>query len=188
MAVVAVMNRSHACIVAVWFLCVLLSYIFFIPPLRPPHTSHSEALDHASPLVDAVVLVAMSAMAEDPMVDFALASVRKVGNWKGPLYVLTDRPGCFADAAKMYDATPVEVKTLPSLMHIKALKPALFRYLPASVRGPLYLDVDIVVTRDLRDFFTDLKDAAVRHLRLVKGSSSGDEPISGVRVGGVNAT
>jgi len=187
------MNRSHACIVGVWFLCVLLSYIFFIPPLRPSHTSHHEALERASPLVDAVVVVAMATMAEDPMVDFALASVRKVGNWRGPLYVLTDRPGCFADAVKTYDATPIEVQKLPSLAHIKALKPALFRHLPASVRGPLYLDVDVVVTRDLRDFFADVKDAAARHLRLVKGSSSvssGGGGVVGTVPGGVadNAT
>ena len=164
-------NRGHLTILAVWFLSVLVSYIFFIPPttrlsmMLPSGmaTIYTEALDRA-PLVDAIALVAMSKMAEDPMVDFALASIRKVGNWKGDIYVLTDRPSCFVDAAKTYDVKLIPMESIASLMEIKALKPTLLHYLPDSVQGVLYMDVDIVVTRDLSEFFTDLKDAATRQL------------------------
>ena len=173
-------NRGHLTILAVWFLSVLVSYIFFIPPTTRLSTMlpsgmatiYTEALDRA-PLVDAIALVAMSKMAEDPMVDFALASIRKVGNWKGDIYLLSDRPTCFVDAAKTYDVKLISMEPMASLMEIKALKPTLLHYLPDSVHGVLYLDVDIVVTRDLSEFFTDLKDAATRQLwRSVNSDSS----------------
>ena len=164
-------NRGHLTILAVWFLSVLVSYIFFIPPTTRLSTMlpsglatiYTEALDRA-PLVDAIALVAMSKMAEDPMVDFALASIRKVGNWKGDIYLLTDRSTCFVDAAKTYDIKIISMEPIASLMEIKALKPTLLHYLPDIVQGVLYMDVDIVVTRDLTEFFTDLKDAATRQL------------------------
>lgn len=138
-------------VVLLWSIAVLICYSFFsqpdvVPTVHIPHTK----------MVDAVVFIAMGLMSNDPMVDFSIGSVRKLGRWKGPIYVITDHPDCFAEAVLEYSVSTVQVPPANSILEIKALKPQLMHLLPVTVRGALYLDVDILVTRDLSSFFRDL--------------------------------
>ena len=134
-------------------------------------------------LNDAVVYIAMgSIMASDPLIDYSIASVRKIGKWKGDIFILTDNPSCFTDSVKEYNLKVVKVQPQPSLIHIKALKTKIWSYLPTSVEGVLYLDVDIVVTRNFESFLLELSQistsassaSSTKHSLIKKeGSSSG---------------
>eukprot|EP00597_Dinobryon_sp_UTEXLB2267_P007332 CAMPEP_0170088938 /NCGR_PEP_ID=MMETSP0019_2-20121128/23112_1 /TAXON_ID=98059 /ORGANISM="Dinobryon sp., Strain UTEXLB2267" /LENGTH=298 /DNA_ID=CAMNT_0010307481 /DNA_START=162 /DNA_END=1054 /DNA_ORIENTATION=+ len=127
----------------------------------------------SSRLVDAIVFIAMGAMAADPMVDFSIASVRKLGKWKGEIYVVTDSPNCFSPSSSAEGDLRVTVISVPpakNIIEIKALKPIILEYLPEHVAGVLYMDVDILVTRPLQLFLGDLQHAAAlmwrRHREL----------------------
>ncbi|KAJ1423391.1 hypothetical protein B484DRAFT_451891 [Ochromonadaceae sp. CCMP2298] len=109
----------------------------------------------ASHVVDAIVFIAMGKMAADPMVDYAVASARMIGKWQGDIFIITDRPECFAEA-KEYEIKTIQVPVAQSLMEIKALKTQLMSLLPEATKGALYLDVDILVTKNLTPFLRDL--------------------------------
>jgi hypothetical protein len=136
------MNKGRIAVVVSFCLVLLASYTIFIPQTRSLPYEYSSTPQER--LVDAIVLIAMGKMAEDSMVDFSISSIRKMGNWKGDMYLLTDRTACFTDAASNYDLKLVELPTLSTLIEIKALKPKLLQYLPEGVKGALYLDVDII--------------------------------------------
>ena len=136
------MNKGRIAVVVSFCLVLLASYTIFIPQTQ--HLLYEYSSTTQEPLVDAIVLIAMGKMAEDSMVDFSISSIRKMGNWKGDIYLLTDRKTCFVDAANNYDLILVEMPTLTTLIEIKALKPKLLQYLPDGVKGALYLDVDII--------------------------------------------
>ena len=159
-------NQSHLIIVFVWVAIVLIYYQFILPSKK--NSQSSAVYDSAYGLVDdsipfdAIVLIAMSKMAEDPMIDFGLASIRKVGKWNGDIYILTDRKGCFSDVYNLYDVQVIEIQPVNNIMNIKVLKTQLFKYLPLNVQGVLYLDVDIIVTRDLSSFIYDLQSEFTR--------------------------
>ena len=136
------MNYGRLAAIATWTVVLLISYTAFIPATRLL-PSHSESIEQEH-LVDAIVLVAMGVMAEDSMIDFSISSIRKVGNWRGEIYVLTDRKSCFSKAANDLDLRLIEMEPLDSIIKIKALKPKLMTYLPRTVKGALYLDVDII--------------------------------------------
>ena len=136
------MNYGRVAAIATWTVVLLISYTAFIPSTRLL-PSQSESPDEER-LVDAIVLVAMGEMAADSMIDFSISSIRKVGNWRGEIYILTDRKSCFSRTALDFDLQLIEMEPLDSIIKIKALKPKLMKYLPEIVRGALYLDVDII--------------------------------------------
>jgi hypothetical protein len=136
------MNYGRLAAIAIWTVVLLISYTAFIPATRLL-PSHSESIEQEH-LVDAIVLVAMGVMAEDSMIDFSISSIRKIGNWRGEIYVLTDRKSCFSKSANDFDLRLIEMEPLDSIIKIKALKPKLMTYLPRTVKGALYLDVDII--------------------------------------------
>lgn len=121
---------------------LIFSYIFLIPQTLT--ISPDYGLSPKKRLVDAIVLIAMGKMAEDSMIDFSICSIRKIGNWRGDIYLLTDRVDRFADAKAIHDLKIVEMKPLNTIIEIKALKPKLLQYLPKIIVGALYLDVDIL--------------------------------------------
>jgi len=140
-------------VVLVWLALVAICYNLF--SVHDPDTAQIMYIP-PSHLVDAVVFVAMGAMASDPMVDYSIASVRKLGKWNGEIYVVTDIPTCFADAIQEYDIKTIQVPSAKSIIEIKSLKPRLLTLMPAHVAGVLYIDVDILVTKNLAMFFRDL--------------------------------
>jgi len=146
-----------------WSFLLFLCYVFLLEPKALVHQSYAEGLQEEGAIthefvtaVDALVYVAMGAMAKDHMVDYSISSVRKIGGWTGPVYLVTDSPSCFDEAVAKHGVKLIVVAPLASIIEIKALKPKLLGLLPKSVQGLLYLDVDIVVTHNLDSFIKDL--------------------------------
>lgn len=140
-------------IILIWLALVAICYNLF--SVHDPDTAQIMYIP-PSHLVDAVVFVAMGPMASDPMVDYSIASVRKLGKWTGDIYVITDSPSCFADAVHDYEVKTIEVPSAKSIIEIKSLKPKLLNIVPPTVNGVLYIDVDILVTKNMVSFFRDL--------------------------------
>lgn len=141
-------------------------------------------------VVDAIVFISMGrTMSSNPMTDYTIASARLLGRWSGDIFVLTDCPDCFSDAEKQYGAKIVNVPTAKSLMHIKALKANMFTHLPSSVNGVLYLDVDIVVMKNLESFLRDIAKLVAKRV-LARGVlhplSNGKDTRDGSDVSGDN--
>ena len=105
-------NKLPVRVIFVWLAVVAICY-----NLLSVHDQDDTQIMHIPPshLVDATVFVAMGAMASDPMVDYSIASVRKLGKWEGDIYVVTDQPLCFVDAVHEYDIHTIEVAP-PSLL------------------------------------------------------------------------
>ncbi len=118
----------------------------------------------ASSVVDAFVYISMGTMAKEQLTEYSIASLRKVGGWKGPVYVLTDRPSCFATAVSSFDIKTAVVPTEISkdIMKIKNLKATLFEYLPPGVDSVVYLDVDIMLQRPVSHFLMDIGSSLAR--------------------------
>jgi hypothetical protein len=138
-------------VLSVWVLVILLMYIFSVPELNTGTKSRT-----AGESVGAVVLIAMGALAEDAIVDSAIASIRVLGAWKGDIYLITDRKECFSEIVSKHTVVIRDVPPVDSLIKIKAMKTHLFEYMPSNVSSCLYLDVDILVTRSLDLFLGDL--------------------------------
>jgi hypothetical protein len=146
--------KNNLSVLFAWGIAVILSYTFLIPPVRldgslldgPPSFSmeaHNLGADQQFSLIEAIVLIAMSKMAEDPMIDYSIATIRKLGNWKGDIFVLTDRKACFTDAARNYDVKFIEIPSISSLIRIKALKPKLMTFLPKHINRCLQHTYDV---------------------------------------------
>ena len=122
---------------------------------EPPVQTREISPDWKPSTLNAIVLIGAGEMASDRMIDYSIASVRLYGGWKGKIYLLTDRPGCFVDTKKTYAIDIITVPEMKTIIDIKSLKAKLMTYLPDSVTGAIYLDVDIVVTKDIRPFLYD---------------------------------
>jgi hypothetical protein len=149
------LRSNNALLLVFWLLAVVGIYFIYSSPSSEEMATRTIAPSWRPTYVDAVVMIAASSMAADKMVDMSIASVRRYGNWRGPIYVLTDRPDCFDASAKEFGVTVVSIPEMLNILEIKALKMSLFEYLPEDLKGVLYVDVDIVVTRDLDDFLFD---------------------------------
>lgn len=166
----SVFSRLPVRVLLVWLALVAICYNLF-----SVHDPDSAQIMYIPPshLVDAIVFVAMGAMASDPMVDYSIASVRKLGKWKGEIYVVTDMPSCFADAVVDYEIQTIEVPPANSIIEIKSLKPRLMSLMPERVSGVLYIDVDILVTKNLASFFRDLGTMVyTRQLEINRANAS----------------
>lgn len=148
----SIFNKIPWKVILVWVVVVIACYNLLWEPADESllvHIPHNH-------LVDAVVFIAMGAMVDDPMVDYSISSVRKLGKWKGDIYVVTDVPNCFSEAIRELQIQTIVVPKANSIIEIKTLKPKLMSLMPAHVNGLLYIDVDILVTKDLASFFRDL--------------------------------
>ena len=148
-----VFSKLPVRVILVWLALVAICYNLF--SVHDPDTDQIMYIP-PSHLVDAVVFIAMGPMAADPMVDYSIASVRKLGKWEGEIYVITDTPACFADAVKDYEIKTIEIPQAKSIIEVKSLKPRLMSIVPAHVSGVLYIDVDILITKNFASFFRDL--------------------------------
>ena len=125
---------------------------------EPIHPAREIAHDWNPSILNAIVLIGASKMASDKIIDYSIASIREYGNWKGSIFLLTDRPSCFDDVKTKHAVDVVNIPEQKSILEIKALKANLMKYLPESITGVLYIDVDIVVTKDLRPFLFDTEN------------------------------
>lgn len=138
-------------VLSVWVVIILLMYIFSVPELDNGGKSRV-----SGEYTNALVLIAMGKLAEDSIVDSAIASIRVLGGWKGDIYLITDRKECFQEILSQHQVLIREAPSVDSIIKIKAMKTRLFDYLPPNVTNCLYLDVDILVTRSLDLFLGDL--------------------------------
>lgn len=140
--------------IIIWVICILLIYLLFIRNTNMTDLIPENA--EVNNIVDAVVYVSMGKMAYNNLVDFSIASVRKIGKWDKNIYVLTDIPICFENAKLKYNVIPIYVPKLNSIMEIKSLKTTVFEHLPLNIHNILYLDIDILVAKPLKGFLRDL--------------------------------
>lgn len=156
---------------AVTFLC--LYYIFSKrSELESYHDVDNNSIPHL--VIDAIVYVAMGKIAGDITLDYSLLSLRKLGNYQGDVYIITDSPQCFETLAQKDSLKIIEIPSIPSIIKIKSLKTHLLSYLPENKRTILYLDVDILVSKPLYSFIHDTNKVLQKHIKMKKKES---EPI-----------
>lgn len=179
----SVFSRLPVRVLLVWLALVAICYNLF-----SVHDPDSAQIMYIPPshLVDAIVFVAMGNMASDPMVDYSIASVRKLGKWKGEIFVVTDKPSCFADAVTDYEIQTIEVPPAKSIIEIKSLKPRLMSIVPERISGVLYIDVDILVTKNLASFFRDLGTMVyTRQMEINRANALKSKPTTAAATTGV---
>lgn len=141
-------------ILLIWILIILLMFIFSIPEVNNNNLGNNKQV--VGKYVNSIVLIAMGNLAEDSIVDSAIASIRVLGKWQGDIYLITDRSDCFDYITSKHKIIIKNVPSVDTLIQIKAMKTKLFEYLPLNVTNCLYMDVDILVTRSLDVFLNDL--------------------------------
>lgn len=150
-------------IIIIWIAVVGVGYYLLSPPSHPyaaySHTTQSALLSgHTKPYMpQAIVFIAMGKLSAMPTVEDAISSCRLIGHWTEHIYILTDRKACFDDIVKRSPLTEViYVPSKASIMEIKTMKAEIFTYLPQHIERVLYMDVDILLTRNIGFFLTDL--------------------------------
>lgn len=138
-------------IAVVWLLCILLIFTLSEPELLP-----NVVVPASRYKVISIVLIAMGSLAENSIIDSAVGSIRVLGKWEGHIHILSDRPECFNWVASKHNVIVTQVPTVDNIIQIKAMKTKLFSYLPQDISSVLYLDVDILVTRSLNLFLSDM--------------------------------
>lgn len=148
----ALFNQNQFRAIFAWICIFLLVHYLF---QREPGLSTNELTTLKSIGIDAVVFIAMGAVTVDPMIDLSVESVRSTGKYTGSIYIITDRPNCFVDIQKSFGVKIIQTEPRDSIIKIKAAKAEIFSFLPSDVNSVLYLDIDILVTRDLSNFIRD---------------------------------
>jgi hypothetical protein len=144
-------QKSHNRVIVIWLVLFFIIYIFLFQ-----NPTISLDVVPTQNTIDAIVFITMGKLSSNPLVDYSVASVRKLGKFHGPIYILTDSPQCFVDTSDSFNIDVIEIPALSSLMEIKALKTKLFSFLPQKVKSILYFDVDILVMKNLEGFIRDL--------------------------------
>lgn len=99
------------------------------------------------------------------MLRLSIESLRKVGQYKGEIYVITDMEQVLDTLERQYGATLIHFGGLGRLDAAKGhyfnavcdLKTKVFEFVPDTVATVLYLDSDIVVTTTLRPFLEEMQ-------------------------------
>ena len=129
--------------------------------------------------VDAIVYIAMGKMAAETTLDQSILSLRQLGKYRGPIFIITDSSSCFKDIIAsngivynndhnsyitrtntVIDSEKTFIKTIDipsetSIIKIKSLKTQILKLLPLEYKSIVYLDVDILVTKPLHSFIYD---------------------------------
>ena len=150
-------------------------------------TESSSSVDLLSSYkLDAVVYIAMGRMAADTTLDYSIVSLRQLGKYTGPIFIITDSPDCFQSLISMdlfptttassnkhtsynshhlnNDKTFIKTIVVPpevALTKIKALKTQILKLVPTEYKSIVYLDVDILVTKPLHSFIYDTIKAII---------------------------
>jgi hypothetical protein len=111
--------------------------------------------------IQSIVFIAMGKLAKESIVDGAIASLRTVGKWDGAIHILTDRDTCFQSSTRDHNAIVMHTNSVDTIVKIKSMKSRLFEYLPIDITSILYMDVDILVTKNLNFFLHDLHQQAL---------------------------
>lgn len=112
--------------------------------------------DEIFEMVDAFVFMSFGELSKGTLADYSIAALRKVGKWHGKVFLITDNPDCFSETAKKHTVHIVKAPQPKNIIEVKSTKMKLFTYLPNDIKNILYLDVDVIVSKSLNGFFTDL--------------------------------
>jgi hypothetical protein len=113
-------------IIFAWFISLMIVYNCLIIE-RPDmyydsnNSMGSNGIIVNTQIVDSIVLISMGAMAANSVVDYSIASIRKVGNWKGDIYVITDSPSCFHDTIQRYYIKTIPIEPIKDIIGIKGI-------------------------------------------------------------------
>ncbi len=159
-------------ILSLWILLVMVGYYFTLPSLS--NTSGISSLDYypysystQSALISdrtkdllpqAIVFIAMGELSREILVHDAISAVRLIGHWNEKIIILTDRPSCFHEYTSPINSNTITISVEPkaSIIAIKKMKAEIFQYLPKEIDKVLYMDVDILITRNIGFFLQDL--------------------------------
>jgi hypothetical protein len=166
----AIIHRLPLFVIAGWVVSVLLCNFLIV--IKPFSVRFEPSDEESFELVNAFVFLAFGELAKGNLADYSIATMRKVGKWRGKAFVITDIPDCFAETAKKYDVHVIKAPKLKDVIEIKSMKTKLFDYLPADVTSVLYLDADVLVTQSLRGFLRDLASQTPFEARGRTNSSS----------------
>lgn len=159
-------------ILFLWISLVMIGYYITLPSLS--NTSGVSSLDYypysyntqAALINDrmkelmpqAIVFIAMGELSRESLVHDAISAVRLVGHWNEKIIILTDRPTCFHEYTSPLNSNTMTVTVEPksNIIEIKKMKAEIFRYLPIEIDKVIYMDVDILITRNIGFFLQDL--------------------------------
>lgn len=144
-------------LILAWTVILLIVYIFIVNRANQAPPLDIETWERSpTHMLDAIVYVSMGKLSLNPVVDYSIASVRRIGKWHGKIFLITDSPNCFVDAVQKYQLEILQAPSVHSLIEIKAMKARLFDFIPHGNNAILYLDVDIVVRQNFDSFYRDL--------------------------------
>lgn len=171
----SVFSRIPYKVLVLWIVLVLLGYYLTMPRMLSSTDSTSTSSLEYSPysyhtqsalisnrmkelMPQAIVFIAMGNLARESLVHDAISAVRLVGHWTESIIILTDRPACFEQFTTPGNSNTetIVVPSKKNIIEIKTMKAEIFRYLPAQVDRVLYMDVDILITRNIGFYLQDL--------------------------------
>ena len=150
-----VLYRLPWVIIGAWLCSITVLYVYTVD--QNYSLSHVEPTDEQIfDIIDGVVYISIGELARENLADYSIATLRKIGKWRGAVYLITDHPECFVETSEKFNVDLLKAPSYTNILDIKALKTRIFEYVPKKVDSVLYLDVDILVTRSVRSFLRDI--------------------------------
>lgn len=168
-------NKVPYKVILIWIGFVSLGYYLTVPSNLSfsmiektgsqyyPYVKHVQSAFVTAKIKDympqAIVFISMGNMSKESLVEDSVSAVRALGHWTDLIYIITDRPKCF-DVFTLKDSNTktVLIPSKSSIIEIKKIKAEVFQYLPPKIHRILYMDVDILITRNLGLYLQDLSN------------------------------
>jgi len=108
--------------------------------------------DQAAAKDVAFIYIAMGPVIMSPLFFHATRTAREHGNWKGEIFVITDRPHCAPPGTTplFSPSEPPLGSDMDNVTYYKMMKTRVFSLLPLHVMYAIYLDSDIVIRADVQ--------------------------------------
>ena len=143
------------------FLTIYACYVWM--PIISSHSSDDVRLTASDSPVDAFAFICMGKWTNSTILEHTIGSLRRTGRWAGPVYVLTDRQDGWPVLRDSYDVTVVTVPPAKSKLAIHSYKCKMFDYLHQDIQHVVYMDADIIVSRNLFPFLGVLAQHLTKH-------------------------
>ena len=115
-----VLHRLPWVIIGAWLFSITLLYVYTLD--QSYSFSHVEPTDEQIfDIIDGVVLISIGEVARENLADYSIATLRKIGKWRGSVYLITDQPECYIETSEKFDVELLKAPTYTSLIDIKAL-------------------------------------------------------------------
>jgi hypothetical protein len=154
-----------------------------LPPSSGNGTIGRAAADDAIPDL-AVVYIAMGLGAEEALFSYSVRNLRERGQYRGEVYVITDRPTCAPLGTIVVSVPPTGPLLEPRLpnqttvpmrpvTYYKTHKMQIFDHLPARVTYALYIDMDVIPGAPIAKLL-DERDRLGKSTNWRKGTPNAD--------------